>query len=76
MSDLCERIRRWREAAGLNQTELAKAVGVSPSAVCQWESSKYETDPSMENLDRIATACGVSLQIFFGKMPAEEAAAS
>jgi transcriptional regulator with XRE-family HTH domain len=32
-----ERIRSLRQARGLSQVQLAKAVGVTKSAVCQWE---------------------------------------
>lgn len=35
--DVANRIRRAREDAGLNQSELARALGVSPQTVQQWE---------------------------------------
>lgn len=33
-------IETFRTALGLSQTELAKRIGVTPQAVCQWESGK------------------------------------
>lgn len=37
MSTLTDRIRAAREKAGLSQTDVAKALGISASAVNQWE---------------------------------------
>ena len=37
MSTLTDRIRAAREKAGLSQTDVAKALRISPSAVNQWE---------------------------------------
>lgn len=40
-----QRIRRARERSGLNQSELARRVGVKPQAVQQWEQDKnYPAD--------------------------------
>lgn len=75
MDDLHERIRAWSKAADLSTGDLAKACGVTPSAVSQWKGG--ETKPSANHLQAIATACGVSLRIFFGSLPevvVEEAA--
>src|SRR5438309_7739650 len=55
---LGERIRRARRDRGMTQEALAQMVGVSRSAVAQWE-----TDRSGQvggNLSRIAMALGVS----------------
>ena len=72
--DLCLRVRRWREAAGMSQTELARAVKVTPSAVCQWESDEYDHGPNMKHLEAIAEACGVTLLEFLGEMPSKSKA--
>lgn len=37
MNTLTDRIRAAREKAGLTQTDVAKALRISPSAVNQWE---------------------------------------
>lgn len=68
MEDLHVRIRRWREAAGLNQAQLAEKCGVTPAAVCYWESSSGH-GPATDRLSQIASACGISLRIFFGDLP-------
>lgn len=41
-----------RKKAGLTQAEVAKALGVSDAAVCQWE--KGETMPNGKRLPEIA----------------------
>ena len=50
---IAERVRIAREQAGLSCAELARQVGVRPSAAVQWE-AEYGTTPSVENLSRIA----------------------
>jgi SOS-response transcriptional repressor LexA len=55
---LGKRIREAREAAGLGKSELAKQVGVSPSAVTQWESDDTKTMEA-RNLLKAARAMGV-----------------
>lgn len=52
-----EKIRQARERAGLTQRELAQALGVDPSAVSLWESSKNA--PTVNNVYRIASILGV-----------------
>ena len=53
-----ERITKARTDAGLSKSALARAVGVTPSSVSQWESG---TTQSVEgaNLAKIAEACRV-----------------
>lgn len=51
------RITSAREAHGINQTELARAVGVSRSAVSQWEGGV--TEPSTAKMRSIALRTGV-----------------
>lgn len=45
---LGEQIRYLRMRKGLKQSELAAALGVRKSAVCQWE--KGQTEPCPERL--------------------------
>lgn len=52
------RIRAARLARGMTQAELAAAVGVSRSAVAQWETER--SGQVTGNLTRIAAALGVS----------------
>lgn len=52
------RIRAARLARGMTQADLAAAVGVSRSAVAQWETDR--AGQVRGNIARIATALGVS----------------
>lgn len=54
------RMRELREAAGISQEQIAKAVGVSRNAVSQWESDR--TRPSTSRLARIAHALKVPIE--------------
>ncbi len=54
------RIRAARQARGLTQSALAEAVGVTRSAVAQWETDR--AGQVRGNLTRIAAALGVSVQ--------------
>lgn len=52
------RIKEARQGAGLTQEQLAEIVGVSRSAVAQWETGR--TGQVGANLTRIAAALGVT----------------
>jgi transcriptional regulator with XRE-family HTH domain len=54
------RIRDARVAKGWSQSELAEAVGVSRSAVAQWETAR--AGQISINLGRIARALGVGVE--------------
>jgi len=56
--ELAARIRAARIALGLTQDQLARAVGVTRSAVAQWETGRAGQVGS--NLARIARALGTS----------------
>jgi transcriptional regulator with XRE-family HTH domain len=58
--DIGGRIRTARLDRGLTQDQLASEVGVSRSAVAQWETSR--TGQVTENLSRIAQALEVSVE--------------
>lgn len=70
-----ERITKWREWAGISKAELSRRVGVSSSAVAQWENDPGTT-PTVDNLTAIAEACGISLSMFWGEIPKRNARAS
>lgn len=53
------RIRDARRTLGLTQDELARRVGVSRSAVAQWETDR--TGQIRVNLARVAAVLGVSI---------------
>jgi transcriptional regulator with XRE-family HTH domain len=62
-ADLGHRIRQFRENAGISARELAKRVGLTPSAVSQIESQA--TQPSLTTLRKIAAALGEPTFKFF-----------
>jgi transcriptional regulator with XRE-family HTH domain len=54
-------IKNARRRCGISQAELAKRLGVSQSAVSDWEFGKK--DPSVSNLFRIVATCGLELRL-------------
>jgi len=56
---VANRIREARRALGLTQDELARRVGVSRSAIAQWETDR--TGQVRTNLARVAAVLGVSI---------------
>ena len=56
-----DRIRRARMHANLTQTELGAKLGLSRSAITQWERTQG-TKPSMGNLAQVATVCEVQFE--------------
>ncbi len=66
-------IRDLREAAGLTQLELAVRVGVTPSAVYNWERGRNE--PKATQLRALSRALGVPMDdIDFEDVAAKSAA--
>lgn len=57
-----ERLRLAREDAGYRKNELAKAVGISPAAISQFESGRAA--PRAATLSAIALACGFPASFF------------
>nr|WP_294507204.1 helix-turn-helix transcriptional regulator [uncultured Rhodopila sp.] len=72
-SDIGARIRARRRDSSLTQDEFARRVGVSRSAVAQWETGR--TGQVTGNLSRIAAALGVGVEyLMYGddkRAPAE-----
>jgi transcriptional regulator with XRE-family HTH domain len=62
--DVGPRLRAHREQAGLSLRELARRLGVSPSAISQIETGKSR--PSVSTLYSIVTELGMSLDELFG----------
>jgi transcriptional regulator with XRE-family HTH domain len=74
LHDIGTRIRVQRRERGLTQDELAHRVGVSRSAVAQWETGR--TGQITGNLSRIAAALDVGVEyLVYGddKLAAAEA---
>jgi ribosome-binding protein aMBF1 (putative translation factor) len=66
--DLAMLLREMREGAGLTQSELARKVGTTQSAIARLEDAEY-VGHSLTMLERIATACGVALTLHAEKKP-------
>jgi ribosome-binding protein aMBF1 (putative translation factor) len=66
--DLALLVREMREAAGLTQTELAKKVGTTQSAIARLEDAEY-AGQSLTMLERIAAVCGIGLKLHAEKKP-------
>lgn len=66
------RIKRAREAAGLNQRELGERLGgLTPQAVTKWESG--DTKPSLINVVQISQVTNVSVQwLLFGDLKEQD----
>ena len=64
--DIGARIRAAREEQGWTQDQLAAAVGVSRSAVAQWETGR--AGQVTTNLTRVASALGVGVEhLMYGR---------
>lgn len=57
VAPLAQLIRSAREAAGLSQEQVAKAVGVSQGAVSMWEVG--QSRPALNRISRIADVLGI-----------------
>jgi transcriptional regulator with XRE-family HTH domain len=60
LTSLPDRIRCARRKTSISQSELARRIGVSASAVAQWEHPSG-TQPSLSSLVRIQEITGVSM---------------
>ena len=56
-----DQIRKAREAGGLSQEQAAAKAGVVGSTWSRWE--RGETEPTFEQLGKIAKLLGVSLGV-------------
>lgn len=70
--ELGTRIARWRRSKDLTPRQLAEKIGVSAAAVYQWEGTgKSHTYPSIQNLEALVCALGLTMARFYGKLPKE-----
>ena len=61
MAKFCEMLRTLRKKENLTQEELAKALGLSPSAIGMYERGQRE--PNLETLEAFADCFGVSISM-------------
>ena len=64
MKAFSERLTKLRKEKGLSQATLAKALGVSLSIICYWETNK--SDPTATNIAKAATYFNVSADYLLG----------
>lgn len=58
-------LKKLREERNLSQAAFAKLIGVSQSAVGNWEAGSRE--PNLETMDKIADFFGVSVDYLLGR---------
>ena len=63
-----KRIRYAREAAGLEQEELAELLHISRPALSAWERDKNKRGVSFNDLEAIARHTGMPLEFFLGEV--------
>lgn len=56
-----ERLKFYREQAGMNKSELARKMQVTPAMVRQYEKGEVRSNPKHETIKKFADALGVSL---------------
>ncbi len=64
VGEYAEKIRAYRLSIGINQPELARAVGVSKNAVSNWEAGR--TRPDLMTVKKLCEAFSISADDFLG----------
>jgi transcriptional regulator with XRE-family HTH domain len=70
-ASLARAVRRHREAAGLSQSALAKAIGVPASTIMRLERGDVEA-PDPDKLQRIAASVEIEPEKLFAVYPAPD----
>jgi transcriptional regulator with XRE-family HTH domain len=70
--DLGARIVAWRKVRNITQRGLAKKIGKTAGAVCQWE--RGTNSPTVESLETLVEALGLTMAEFYGDVPKARAA--
>ena len=60
-----QRLKQLRQKKGLTQQKLAEILGIKRNTYSDWENGK--TEPSFENLVKLADLFEVSLDWLFGR---------
>lgn len=66
------KLREYREKAGLSQKYVALTIGIKPSSVSLWESGN--TFPSIDNLIKLADLYNVTVDELLGRSTARDEA--
>ncbi len=69
-----ELFRAWRERKGLTQKQVADRLGVSTTAVCDWENGKKV--PRLGSLDAIERVTGRAVRVRAWLSPEPKAGAA
>lgn len=68
--DLGERIAAWLRWFNITPSEIAVDIDVTAAAVYQWiGTGKHQTSPSQENLQKLVSALGITMERFYGRVP-------
>lgn len=62
---IAERIRRYRTAENLTQSQLAEMMQVTRNTICNWEAGRRR--PDIEALPTLCRALGITYYEFFGE---------
>ena len=65
-------IREMREAAGLSQADVMRAMNVDSAAVCRWESG--QSLPRADKLPLLAYLFGCTIDALYGRKASENEA--
>lgn len=65
---ISKNLREAREASGLTQSDLARALGISPQSVQQWE--KGVSAPKIDRLSAVASVLGIPVEALTGNTAA------
>lgn len=74
MNEVVERIEALRRRKGITQKDLAKAIGISKSAVYKW--GKSSNLPSLENIENVCTVFNITVEQFFNGLKSEHGESS
>lgn len=72
MSKVGENIRYMRKALRLSQVDLARAAGISQSAISDIESKNVTKLPNIDTISKIAQALGCTVDALLGEDPQQE----
>jgi len=64
MEDWATRLKRLRTATRLSQAKVARALGIAPASVAQWEIGRSK--PSLDRLPALANLYGIKLEDLCG----------
>ena len=72
MTKIAKRLKKLRGNAGLNQSQLAKSVGVTRAAASRWEQGDIDSILA-KNAIRVADTLGTSVEyLFTGKVTSDQ----